>query len=405
MKASLIGLLGLGLVVGVGCDARKPDIPAGSVPSTAPGADTVESRHSIASAVVAEFLKAQGRVGADVSNHLCSPGVAEGFNHLLDWAIRAEYSHQKVESGLALPNWFVYTVDVKATNGFGAPIVGIAKYWVKLYPDLSAKIFAACAGEDCNYTNIGELQRMRKSLGLGPQGDPCDIPSPTPLGSASQKHDGGYQSGYPPGKTKSVYDLCKLSNEGTDRFCSCVVSEIETTLPYVEYEKVFETGRGAAVAGRVKQILKGAGDRCTRTTEGAVAATNCATRTHVERGPNVSLLGKTLAELPPAQDRSGAVISPSLQTGRLEVGADRLFVVTVVDGATRRVTDLMPMPNGALMEGCGASGKMDDAVVAVADVKRVDNDGFMPAKLAWRIGDDGCIEPIDAGPIRCMKSW
>lgn len=118
--------------------------------------DDVESRATAAADVLKAYLQSEQTLGSQREAFFCSPVAVPGrFHNLIDWSISGNYFLQKVQPP-ALPEWFKFGVDLKATNGFGAQLTSTWFYWLKRMPDATFKIFWYCHDEECEHTEIGQ---------------------------------------------------------------------------------------------------------------------------------------------------------------------------------------------------------------------------------------------------------
>lgn len=85
-----------------------------------------------------------------MASYWCHPSQDTGrFGAPIQYAILPEYVHEVRGSSTELPRWFRFTVQVRTTNGFGAPITQQWWWWVVRNDAGQYRLIGECDSADC----------------------------------------------------------------------------------------------------------------------------------------------------------------------------------------------------------------------------------------------------------------
>lgn len=158
--------------------APRPPTTAAPIPAaravTAPAAqsETLESRAQGAMAAVVGYLNAEQRL-LPREPYWCGAQEMPGrFHNLIEWRIRPDYVHQRRADAASLPEWFRFTVDVRASNALGGVLTEARSYYVKRFPDGTYRLLAQCEDDD----GCDALLRMDGIVYPAGRDAPCAFP-------------------------------------------------------------------------------------------------------------------------------------------------------------------------------------------------------------------------------------
>lgn len=231
--------------------AGLPTTPEVPPPAPAPPVETIESRSQGAMAAVVGYLNAEQRL-QPVEPYWCGPHEMPGrFHNLLDWRIRPEYVYQRRQAPASLPEWFRFTVDIRAANRLGGVITTVRNYYVRRYSDGAYRLLAQCE-DDGSCEALLSADAIAYPTG---QDAPCAFPRDeaaampsAPRGADDANRATAANTALPAADTEA-FDFRRLAIErpqlnGSVRLCQ--VSHVNGPFPISEGERQLGSGLDGA---------------------------------------------------------------------------------------------------------------------------------------------------------------
>ena len=149
--------------------------------------ETIDSRAQGAMAAVVGYLNAEQRL-LPREQYWCSTQEMPGrFHNLIDWRMRPDYVRQLRANPVSLPEWFLFTVDIRASNALGGVLAGVRSYYVKRFTDGTYRLIGQCEDD----VACDGLRRLDGFVYTAGQAAPCAFPRDEAAPSAVPTASGG----------------------------------------------------------------------------------------------------------------------------------------------------------------------------------------------------------------------